>query len=321
MEERRLRTDDSPQGRSFEALMATAFIAHPMRRPIIGWMNDLEQLTTDDARQFYAQWYRPKHATMVVVGDVQAQAVFEKAKTLYASWGTQPKGQAPKPRQPAEPEQLGPRSAEVTAPAENPFFIDAWKAPALGAEDGPLRIDNPKARDVVALSVLANLLDDPNTGILIESLVRQRQLAMGISISSDTISRGPGLFTITGSPRPGRSIQELQAAIDEVIKTFLEKGVSQDQLERVRRQAKASQVYQQDSLFSRAMVTGRLAMTGRPLSDRMAWIAMLDEIKAEDLHRVAAQVLREENRTTIRLKPTDPTKATRRGLGTNILRH
>jgi zinc protease len=321
MEERRLRTDDSPQGRSFEALMATAFIAHPMRRPIIGWMNDLEQLTTDDARQFYAQWYKPEHATMVVVGDVQAQAVFEKANTLYANWGTPPKGQAPKPRQPAEPEQLGPRSAEVTAPAENPFFIDAWKAPALGTDDGPLRADNPKARDVVALSVLASLLDDPNTGILIESLVRQRQLALGISVSSDTISRGPGLFTITGSPRPGRSIQELQAAIDEVIKTFLEKGVSQDQLERVRRQAKASQVYQQDSLFSRAMVTGRLAMTGRPVSDRMAWIAMLDEIKAEDLNRVAAQVLREENRTTIRLKPTDPTKAARRGLGTNILRH
>lgn len=62
-------------------------------------------------------------------------------------------------------------------------------------------------------------------------------------------------------------------------------------------------------------------MTGRPLSDRMAWIAMLDEIKAEDLKRVAAQVLREENRTTIRLKPTDPTKAARRGLGSNILRH
>jgi zinc protease len=106
-----------------------------------------------------------------------------------------------------------------------------------------------------------------------------------------------------------------------VIKAFLEKGVSQSQLERVRRQAKASQVYQQDSLFSRAMVTGRLAMTGRPLSDRMAWLVMLDEIKAEDLNRVAALVLRDENRTTIALKPTDPKAAARRGLGSNILRH
>ena len=76
MEERRLRTDDSPQGRSFEALMATAFLAHPVRRPIIGWRNDLEQLTADDARNWYQQWYRPEHATMVVVGNVNAQAVF-----------------------------------------------------------------------------------------------------------------------------------------------------------------------------------------------------------------------------------------------------
>jgi len=325
MEERRLRTDDSPQGRSFEALMATAFWAHPVRRPIIGWRNDLEQLTADDARNWYQQWYRPEYATMVVVGNVNAQAVFEKAQSLYSGWAaasaTSNKAVALKPRQFAEPEQLGPRTAEVSAPAENPFFIDAWKAPVLGADDGPLHPDNPKARDVVALSVLASLLDDPNTGILIESLVRKRQLALGLGVSSDTVSRGPGLFTITGSPRPGRSIQELQVAIDEVIKAFLEKGVSESQLERVRRQAKASQVYQQDSLFSRAMVTGRLAMTGRPLSDRMAWLVMLDDIKAEDLNRVAAQVLREANRTTIVLKPTDPKAAARRGLGSNILRH
>lgn len=325
MEERRLRTDDSPQGRSFEALMATAFTAHPIRRPIIGWMNDLEQLTANDARDWYAQWYRPQYATLVVVGNVSAQAVFDKAQALYAGWGSSTTAlnstQAATSREFVEPTQLGPRTAEVTAPAENPFFIDAWKAPVLGAGDGPLSPDNPKARDVVALSVLASLLDDPNTGILVESLVRQRQLALGLGVSSDTVSRGPGLFTITGSPRPGRSIQELQTAIDEVIKAFLEKGVSEAQLERIRRQAKASQVYQQDSLFSRAMVTGRLAMTGRPLSDRMAWLVMLDEIKADDLNRVAAQVLRDENRTTITLKPTDPKAAARRGLGSSILRH
>lgn len=325
MEERRLRTDDSPQGRSFEALMATAFMAHPIRRPIIGWMSDLEQLTANDARDWYAQWYRPQYATLVVVGNVNAQAVFDKAQALYASWGSSTTAsnstQAVTPREFVEPNQLGPRTAEVTAPAENPFFIDAWKAPVLGSGDGPLSPDNPKARDVVALSVLASLLDDPNTGILVQSLVRQRQLALGLGVSSDTVSRGPGLFTITGSPRPGRSIQELQTAIDEVIKAFLEKGVSEAQLERVRRQAKASQVYQQDSLFSRAMVTGRLAMTGRPLSDRMAWLVMLDEIKADDLNRVAAQVLRDENRTTITLKPTDPKAAARRGLGSSILRH
>ena len=325
MEERRLRTDDSPQGRSFEALMSTAFTAHPIRRPIIGWMSDLEQLTAKDAQDWYAQWYRPQYATLVVVGNVNAQAVFDKAQALYAGWGSSTTAlnstQAATPREFVEPTQLGPRTAEVTAPAENPFFIDAWKAPVLGSGDGPLSPDNPKARDVVALSVLASLLDDPNTGILVESLVRQRQLALGLGVSSDTVSRGPGLFTITGSPRPGRSIQELQTAIDEVIKAFLEKGVSEGQLERVRRQAKASQVYQQDSLFSRAMVTGRLAMTGRPLSDRMAWLVMLDEIKADDLNRVAAQVLRDENRTTITLKPTDPKAAARRGLGSSILRH
>ncbi|MGA0865376.1 MAG: M16 family metallopeptidase, partial [Burkholderiaceae bacterium] len=86
MEERRLRTDDSPSGLAYEALMAHAFVASPVRAPIIGWMSDLESLTAQDARDWYASWYAPNNATVIVAGDVNAQQVYDKVVSLYADW-------------------------------------------------------------------------------------------------------------------------------------------------------------------------------------------------------------------------------------------
>ena len=85
MEERRLRTDDQPQARLFEQLAATAFQAHPYRVPIIGWMNDLENMTVQDARNWYQRWYAPNNAFVVVVGDVDHDAVFKLAEKHYGA--------------------------------------------------------------------------------------------------------------------------------------------------------------------------------------------------------------------------------------------
>ncbi len=83
MEERRMRTDDKPQSVVYEHLMAAAYQEHPYRRPIIGWMNDLQNMTAQDARDWYARWYAPNNATLVVAGDVQADAVIGAGKALF----------------------------------------------------------------------------------------------------------------------------------------------------------------------------------------------------------------------------------------------
>ena len=93
MEERRLRTDDQPQSLLFEAMNAVAFKAHPYRRPIIGWMNDLESMTAQDARDWYERWYVPNNAYVVVVGDVDHKEVFraaEKLSLIHISEPTRP---------------------------------------------------------------------------------------------------------------------------------------------------------------------------------------------------------------------------------------
>jgi zinc protease len=128
MEERRLRTDDQPQSLLFEQLNAVAFQVHPYRVPVIGWMNDLENMTVSDARAWYEQWYTPNNAYVVVVGDVDHQKVFELAEEHY---GALPARVLPLRKPQEEPVQVGTRRLTVKAPADLPVVLMAYKVPVI----------------------------------------------------------------------------------------------------------------------------------------------------------------------------------------------
>ena len=318
MEERRLRTDDSPSGLAYEALMSRAFVASPVRHPIIGWMADLKALTPDDARGWYDQWYGPNNATVVVAGDVDAKAVLAEVERLYKNWS--PKT-LPTRLAVVEPQQLGAREAQVSAPAENAFFFKAWRAPTLGPADGPVSPDNPVARDVVALGVLATLLDHPDFGRLQRGLVRESRRAVSVGTQADAVSRGPGLFLVEATPAKGVGVREVLRDVEAELAKIASQGVSQDELNLIRRQAKASQVYKQDSLFSKAMEVGRLVTAGRPLADATDWLQLLDAITPEDVQRVAKTIFQDDQSTLIELLPQPLDTASRRGFAAPVLRH
>jgi zinc protease len=300
--------------------MAHAFVASPVRAPIIGWMSDLESLTAQDARDWYAQWYAPNNATVIVAGDVNAQAVFDKVSELYAGWSRKA---LPEARPQHEPAQIGARHVKVSAPAENPFFIKAWKAPTWTAADGPMSPSNEKARDIVALSVLSTLFDNADFGRLTKRLVRDSRRALSVGLDADGISRGPGLVMLQATPSPGVPIADIERDFVAELAMLVSQGLSADELEIVRRQAKAAEVYRLDSLFSRAMEAGRLVTAGRPLQDSADWLVLLDSITAEDLQRVALKYFVDTQATMVELKPLPLNLAgqPRRGFGANLLRH
>ena len=129
-EERRLRTEDRPTSLTFERFKATAFEASPYRIPVIGWMDDLDAMTVEDLRAWYRKWYAPNNATLVVVGDVETQAVFDLAKKYFGP--LQPEStEAPKPR--GEPRQDGTKRLVVKAPAREPYLVMGYKATAWAA--------------------------------------------------------------------------------------------------------------------------------------------------------------------------------------------
>ncbi len=320
MEERRLRTDDSASGRLYEALYATAFQASPVRNPIIGWMGDLQTLAAQDARDWYAQVYSPQLATMVVLGDVDAEKVYREARRLYSGWKPRPlAARRPQP----EPEPLGRRHVQVSAPAENPFFVLAWPAPNKGPGEPAMAKDDPKSRRIVALGALASLLDHPSFGVLNERLVRGegRRVLLDVGTAAGGVSRGPELFTLQATPAPGVSLDEAEAALWAEIDRVANEGLSAEAFALVRRLVRAGEVYAKDSLFSRAMEVGQLTIAQRPLSDSRAWTEVLEDLRPEEIQEAARAVLLREKTTRVDLLPTpiDPAApGPRRGFGPKL---
>lgn len=298
MEERRWRTEDNPQATVNEQFQAIAYIAHPYRRPIVGWMNDLQNMTADDAREWYKTWYVPNNATLVVVGDVEAQEVLKLAKKYFGPL----KPRALPPRKPqVEPEQKGPRRAIVKAKAELPYLAMGYHVPALQDPD--------KDWEPYALEILAGVLDGNASARLNQSLVRNQKIAVSVGAGYDLIQRGKvALFELDGTPSEGTTAEELEKAILQEIEAIKEKGVTEEELKRVKAQVIAGDVYQRDSVFYQAMQIGRLETSGYSWRLLDKYPDKLAAVTAEQVQQVAKKYLVRDNLTTAILDP-QPLKA------------
>ncbi|WP_114649220.1 M16 family metallopeptidase [Pseudothauera hydrothermalis] len=291
-EERRLRTDDNPRALVHEQLMATALQAHPYRRPVIGWMTDLESMRADDARTWYRNWYAPNNAWLVVVGDVDHREVFELARRHYGPIAAR---ELPARRIPGEPAQRGPRQTTVQAPAELPYVSLAWQVPALR---------NPATdRQAFALEVLAAVLSGHDGARLPRRLVRERRLAVSASAGYDGSGRGPALFYLDGAPAPGHSPDELVAALREELDRIAREGIDEEELRRVKTQAVAAHVYKRDSLMGQAMEIGFLESAGLSWRDDDALLEGLRSVTAAEVQAVARELFSDRTLTTARLDP------------------
>ena len=302
LQERLLRTEDNPKGLAYEALLAQSFMASPVRRPIIGWRNDIENLTTGDALEWYKNWYVPNNITIIIAGDVDPEKILTWTRELY---GDAKQNTLPERKPQLEPSQKGQRRLSLKAPAKNKFIMKLWKAPTISSSSGPLEYSNKSARDVLALGVLSSLMSDVDTGILTEKLVRNNRKAINISSGSSWMSRGPGYFIIEATPASSVSLQELESEIDYEIKQILRDGVTDEKLQVLKRQAKAEQIFQRDSLMSKVREAAMLVAAGRPLKDSEDWLDLLSSLSSEDIRRVGNKVFDENNLTVLEFEPID----------------
>ena len=292
MEERRMRTDDQSSARVHEAMNAVAWQAHPYRRPVIGWMSDLEQMTVADVRDWYRRWYVPNNATLVVVGDVNHQQVFGWAKQTY---GAIPARALPERKQYEEPVQTGQRQLEVKAPADLPLLVMGWKAPRLN--------DPRKDMDPYALEMLAQILDGHDAARLPTALVREQQVAVSIDTSYDSTNRGPSMFMVQASPRPGHTVEQLEQSIRGALAEVANKGVTDQELARARSQLRASEVYKKDSVMGQAMEIGMLETLGYGWQSSPLMLEKLNQVTAADVQRVAQSYFKDDQLTIARLVP------------------
>ncbi len=292
MEERRMRTDDNPQSKLFEQMNAVAFQAHPYRRPIIGWMNDLENMSAADAKAWYDTWYVPNNAYVVITGDVDHKDVFALAEKYYGGLESRT---LPARKPQTEPAQDGTRRVNVKAPAELPVLIMAYKAPVLRDAD--------KDSDPYALEMLAAILDGHDAARFNKKLVREDKVALSVGIGYDSTARGPGMIYLHGSPSEGRTVADLEAALRAEITRIQQDGVSEQELKRAKAQLVAGQVYKLDSMFGQAMEIGQTESAGIPYQKIDRMLEKLQQVSAAEVQAVAKKYFKDDTLTIGVLEP------------------
>ncbi len=287
MEERRLRVDDDPISATGEELLAVAFKAHPYRHPIIGWASDIEGLTAEDVRRHYSTYYVPNNATLIVVGDFNAQDLLPVIRGLFESI---PRGPEPPAVRVREPEQRGERRVVVRREAELPFVFIGYHAPSLTDPDS------------FALEVLETLLAEGKSSRLHQHLVYDKQLALFAGGSYSRVSRDPHLLYVYASVMPGKGVDEVGAALLREIERLKREVPEERELQKAKNVLEAQFLLSQDSIFS----LGRQLGAYWSVAHWTVWEQYVEGIRAvtgEDVRRVAGRYLRTENQTVAILLP------------------
>ncbi len=295
-EERRLRTEDNPRAQLHEMLSATALTASPYRRPIVGWMSDLDAMTAQDARDFYRKWYSPANAVVVVAGDVDPWRVKALADQYY---GAIPTRAVPERKPREEPAQQGVRRLDFKAPAEQSYVTLAFKVPRLASLTASTEHD-----DALALTVLAAVLDGYSGARLARTLTQgANRLADSVGAYNGLMGRGPQFFYLDGVPAKGQTPEALEVALRGQVQRVAAEGVTDVELQRVKTQWVASEIYKLDSVFNQARELGVAWTLGLPADYGPKLIARLRQVTPAQVQAVAQKYFGDDNLTVAVLRP------------------
>ncbi|MEB2308331.1 MAG: pitrilysin family protein [Candidatus Brocadiaceae bacterium] len=283
MEERRLRTENSPMGLLIEQLNAVTFIAHPYRWPTIGWRSDVQNITKTDTEEYFKRYYAPNNAVIVIVGDFHPD---ETVKLVEKYFGDIPSQPAPPKVKTVEPEQRGERRVEIEFES-NPFVAISYHIPAIGHPD------------LYALDILSSLLSDGRTSRLYKSLIEEKRIAVMAHAYND-ISKYPDAFTFIAVPRAPHTVAEIEAAFYEEVEKLKKTPPTDWEVQKIKNQLEADFIRGLNSASGLANEIGEFEV----LSDWRyinTFMDKLSQVTAEDVVRVANKYLAKNNRTVAML--------------------
>ncbi len=291
-EERRMRTEDNPQAKMAEQFAAMAYTSSPYRNPIIGWPSDIAAYTATDLQAWYQRWYAPNNATLVVVGDVKTDEVFELAQQYFG--GLETSDITPLKPQVEMPQQ-GTRKMTVKVPAKLPSVLLAYHVPTLNTAK--------EEAEAYALEVLAGVLDGGNSARLSRTLIRGKQIAVAASAGYNMNSRLDDLFELEGTPAEGKTVFDVEAALKNEITRLQTQLVEPAELERIKAQVLAGQVYQRDSNFYQAMQLGMLETIGLGWQKAGEYATKINQVTAEQIRAVAQKYFIDDHLNIAYLDP------------------
>lgn len=280
VEEERRIDENAPDGAFYEGLAAVAYGPHPYGHPILGWMADLDELTREDAYDFYRRHYSPSNATCVLVGDVNPARIFEMADRYLGKVARR----AVSPRRPP---------AEPTSPGEKRLLVESEAEPRVELW---YRTPPPGTRDRDVLDVIAALLSG-ETGRLHRHLVDEQGLALTVD-ASDEVKRYAARFKVTAHAKPDGSLLALEAALDAEVASLVSESVTQEELDRAKERIAAEHVHGLEDLEQTCEKLGSAAAVQGDWRRALDRTTRVREVTADDVKRVAALVFRADRRTT-----------------------
>ena len=297
LEERSQRTDSSPGALLSEQMRAAQFQNSPYGIPVIGWRHEMEQLSREDALEYYQRFYAPNNATLVIAGDVDPAAVKVLAEKHYGPV-LPSDGIVPRDR-PQEPPQLAERRLTLADErVSEPYIMRTYLAPER---------DSGNQADAAALTVLAELLGGSGqTSVLARALQFDSQTAVYASAFYDGSSIDDATFGLVVVPSPGVSLATAEGEMDRVIGEFMKTGPDPAALERIRTQVRAGDIYARDDVNSLARRYGEGLSIGLTLDDIESWDDALAAVTEADIMAAATKVFDRRNAVTGWLTQPEP---------------
>jgi len=297
LEERNQRTENDAGALFGEQRRAAQYMNHRYGVPILGWKHEMEQLSLDDALAFYKRFYAPNNAILVVAGDVEPDDVKALADTYYGVLAPT-EGLGPRDR-PQEPPHRAERRLEFADPrVAQPYVIRTYLAPERDSGD---------QRTAAALTLFAELLGgDAATSFMGRKLQFENQTAVYSAAFYSALNLDDTTFGLVVVPTEGVSLPEAEAAMDETVAAFLEEPIDLEQLDSLKMQLRASQIYAKDNVQSLARRYGAALTSGLTIADVQAWPEVLQSITADEILEAGRMVLDRKNAVTGYLKRPEP---------------
>ena len=297
IEERRMRIENNPDAMLSEQVDAALFRNHPYKRPVIGWMHEMEGLTKQDVLAFHNTWYHPNNAILIISGDITATEVKPLAEKYY---GVLPKVAVPARHWDDEPPQITQRHqvlhhANVKQPQWSRSY--AVSSVAYGHKDHAL-----------PLYVLSEIIGDGKISRFYQSLVVEQKLASEVSVGYSGFRVGPATFEINVTPEAGVTLETIEKAVDKEVDAVLAGSFTDAELSRAKTLLKAQTIFARDGLTSMARIMGTLRLCGLDASYFTRWPDMIDAVNAQQVSEVAKESLQLNRSVTSYLLPAE-TKA------------
>ena len=277
IEERRQRIDNQPQAKFQEQLMSALFVNNPYSTPVIGWLNEMEGLTREDAMTTYKAWYAPNNAVLVVSGDITAEELKPLAEKFY---GDLPVAEIP--------ERNRPRPAPLVAETQV-----TYKDPRVGMPLVTRTYRAPRGSD--ALELLTEIFGGSTTSRLYKGLVIDQKLAIAAGADYEPISLNDTSFSVYANPAPGVSLQQLKTALDMEVKKIVDNGITPEELKSAQKRTTAARTYYLDSLQGPAIIFGRALTSGFDIGYLENWSDRIGKLTVADVNKATRELFAPEN--------------------------